>query len=301
MVSGFSKSDEEPKAKERGAAGYLQLPVESMERQMKIKSLLCFLSLLLVLTSNGCKASVNKTREREAGKQLLSSDWRERERGINSLANIENDNYRINKETQKNLVNLIKNETQTFKNYQDELRSTGKSDNEIRHETNGRFPPQTYGDYIKALVYFTASKNIGESLPAIFQLIVDTDYNITPAILTMYGKMHLDFFIEKASIGAIKERKIAMSALGVLADPSIESDDFDMSLTPKLSRLEKEKIKTVLTKAAKDADANIRSLSLFGLRAFMAEPNVRKLISEIAVSDSDEGVRDDARRLLNQN
>ncbi|MFH0800259.1 MAG: hypothetical protein V2A66_08795 [Pseudomonadota bacterium] len=268
---------------------------------MKKKSLLFFLSLLLVLTATGCKASVNKAKERDAGRQLLSEDWKVRESGIHILANIEDNNYKINKDTQDVLINLIKNETQTFNNFQGELRSTGKSDNQIYHETYNRFPPQTYGDYIKALVYFTASKNIGESLPAIFQLIADTDYNITPAILTMYGKTHLDFFIEKASVGAIKERKIAMSALGVLADPSIESDDFDMSLTPQLSGLEKEKIRLVLMKAAKDADANIRSLSLFGLRAFMAEPDVRKLISEIAISDKDEGVRDDARRLLNRN
>lgn len=259
------------------------------------------MAFLLLLTPVSCKPSPDRSKEKEAVEQLSSEDWSVREKSIFALSDIEIRDYNFDKRTQKELLSLIKNEVQTYDNYKDRLKREGKSNDQISDELYKRYPPQTYGDYIKALVFFAASKKIDNALPSIFELIVDTDYNVSPAILTLYGTKYLDFFVEKATKGNDKEREMAMSVLAIWVNPTIESDDFDMNSMPRLNQSEVVRVKPIFLKAADDNNNSIRDLSLFGLNAFINEPGVRELVSKIAASDNDQYIRENAGRLLRQN
>lgn len=264
---------------------------------MQIKLQIYNLSFLIIFISMVCCASPEKSKEEQAIKQLLSESWQVREQGIYFLSDT---NVKLSKKSQKELVSLLEKEIMTYMNYKNKLMLAGKSSIQISEELYNKFPPQTYGDYIKALVTFIISKNITDSLPSAFQLLVDSDYNISPAFLTLYGTGHLDFFTEKSLAGTNEERKIAISVIGIWANPEIESDDVDMSSVPHLNKSEMQKVKSVLLSTIKDNDGSIRSLSLFGLRAFADDDDVKSIVSKMAESDVDEYVRKDALVIFNR-
>lgn len=256
------------------------------------------ISVVLILNCISCNPSPNKLKQKEAVEQLSSENWESREKGVFALSNIEVKDQKINKETQKKLVDVIEMEAQMYKDYEKKLRQGGKSAGEISDEMYKKYPPQTYGDYIKAVTLFSASKNIENSLPAIFKLIVDTDYNISPAILTLYGSKYLDFFIEKTTNGTDREREIAVCVLAIWISPSGESDELDIKSIPKLSEGDLKKAEGIFLKAINDRNYNVRYVVLSSLGNLINKPDVRKTVEEISKTDSEQFIRQKAMDLL---
>lgn len=254
----------------------------------------CIIIVILLLNCTSCSPSPNELKQKEAVKQLSSENWESRKKGVFALSHIGTEERKIDRETQKKLVDVIEMEAQMYENYERKLRKEGKSIDKVSDEMYKEFPPQTYGDYIKALAFFTASNNVEDGFPAIFKLIVDTDYNISPAILTLYGSKYVDFLIDKAMNGSIEEKKVAINALSTWVDQSGESDDFDVEDRPLLNQTERKKILPVFLKASQDTDYGIRFCSLFGLEEFVSDPDVRSRLKKMADNDNEQFIRQKA-------
>ena len=261
----------------------------------------CIITVILLLNCISCSPSPNELKEKEAIERLSSENWESRERGVFALSDIKVEDRNVDKETQKELVDVIEKEAQMYKNYENKLQQEGKTSGEISDEMYKRYPPQTYGDYIKALTLLSASENIENSLPIIFKLIVDTDYNISPGILTLYGPKHLDYIIEKANNGTDREREIAICVLAIWISPFEESDELDIKSIPKLSEEDLKKAENVFLKAIYDPDYNVRYVVLSSLGDLIDRPDIHKAVEELVKFDSEQFIRDKASDLLKRN
>lgn len=265
------------------------------------KKICLFLILILFCPLIGaCKQPGTKMIERQAVENLHSDDWKLRERGIYSLQDLESHGRKPGKKLQAEIVNLLKSETRSFKNFDDKLKTEGKTTSQILGEWHKQFPPGDYDDYIKALAGYVAFNEMEDGLPPLFQLLVETDYTLTPALLTKYCSKNLKFFINKAIEGSSGERRVSVSVLSILVNPSGEIDDFDISNIPHISEADKQKIKPVFIKAAEDSDYDTRSVALYGLEAFIADPAVHQMLTKMAESDEKKMIREEARKILDR-
>lgn len=261
----------------------------------------CFVAVLLLLSSTSCKSSNREQEEKKAVEQLSSDDWKVREKGVHVLIDVEAKDGGLDKNAQKKLLDLLGKESQTYKGQEVKLQAEGRSVNQISDELDEKYPPQTYGVYIKALANLAASKNVENSLPAIFKLIVDTNYNVSPAVLTLYGTKYLDFFIDKATKGIDREREIAVSVLAIWVNPLEESDEIDIKSIPTLSAPELKKAQGAFLKAISDPDYNVRYIVLSSLGGLIDRPEVRQIVEDIAKRDSEQYIRRKAEHVLKGN
>lgn len=248
----------------------------SMQRRLYL-----LLIVFCLLTSFGCKASKSELLEKKAMKQLFADDWKVRESALFTLGEIESKDYKPSAEIQKRVVSLLDEEIQAY----------------VRDK---QIPPNGHDDYIKIISRYLASNKVNEGFSTLFRLIAQTGYHVTPALLASYGNKHLNFLVDKATQGTDKERETALSVLTILLNTSVECDDFDTSGIPSLDHLERNMVKPVFVKAAKDPNYNIRYIALSGLEEFIADDDVKAMIKEIARSDYEKFIRDDAKEILNR-
>lgn len=268
---------------------------------MRFNFLRPLILLSVILSVCACKDSHNKQNEqlaKDASARLHSEDWEERENSLVLLSKIGEEGYKPDFAIQKELLHTLEDEIGKFKTFEDGLVKEGKTVNEIIKERNKRFPGGEYDDYIRMLSQFLAANKTEGGLRALFQLLVETNYKVPPALLTLFGRENLEFFIDKVNIGNKKEREIALSVLSIWSDDHIESEDFDTSAIPPLDPSEKDKLKPLFLKEADDPDYNIRDLALSGLKNFRQDNVVIKQIEQMADSDSEKFIRERARRIL---
>lgn len=258
----------------------------------------CVMVFLIVLIAVSCKSLPTNLKEKELAQRLSAEDWKVREKSIFALSDVKIKDYRFGDKTQKELLNLLEKEISSYTKYKDRLHAEGKSADQISDDLYKTYPPQTYGDYIMALVFLVASKKVDNSLPLIFKLMVDTDYNVSPAVLTLYDTKNLDFFIEKIIAGTNKERAVAVSVLAILINPSDENDEIEIETTPLLSKSELKKAENAYISAIRDPDYNVRYIVLSGLGNLVDRPEILKIVEDIAKSDTEQFMRRKASDIL---
>lgn len=261
-------------------------------------SLLILLSFTLSVVA--CNQSHIEQLSKDTSRDIKSQDWKVREKSLILLGEIGDEDYKPSPELQKELVSLLSNETVAFKTLESTLAKEGKKTNEILKKRNEMFPSGEYDDYIRTLSHYSAANKIEGGLTALFSLLVETNYKVSPAILTTFGKENLGFFIDKASSGAQKEREIALCVLSIWSNGQIESEDFDTGIIPQLSASEKDILKPIFLKQSNDPNYNIRDLVLSGLGNFIQDPAVKKQIEQMASSDNEKFIRNKARRILDK-
>lgn len=264
---------------------------------MHIK-LQCIIAAILLLNCISCGPSPNQLKEKEAIEQLSSEDWEIRKKGLFTLSDADVKDHKTSREAQKKLLDVIEKEAQMYKGTDEKLQKEGKSVDEAFDELHKKYPPQTYGDYIKALALILASENVENSMPTIFKLIVDTNYNISPTILALYGSKCLNFFVEKATNGTGRERETALSVLAIWISPSDESDEVDVKSIPTLSENDLKIAENVFIKAINDSDYNVRYLVLSSLGSLIDRPEVHMTVEKVSKSDSEQFIRRKAVEIL---
>lgn len=222
--------------------------------------------------------------------QLSVEDWKIREQGIFALSDLETQDHKPNKERQNAILKLLEKEVQQYTAAKDQLLQSGKSADQIADALSRQFPPQTYGEYIKALAFLSATEKIDHSLPMLFRLIVDTDYNISPAILTLYGTSYVDFFLKKSSSSKSHEREMAIAVLAAWIDPSTTRDALDTQTVVAIER--------VLLNAMHDQDYNVRYMALSGVERLVKKPEIRTIVEQVAISDREPFIRQKAAEIL---
>lgn len=267
---------------------------------MRIISLLLLFLLTVVLFIPACKPSHVEQSAKDTLRDINSEDWKVREKSLVLLGEIGDEDYKPSPELQKELVSLLSDETVAFKTLESTLAKEGKKTNEIIKKRSELFPAGEYDDYIRMLSHYSAINKIDGGLKAIFRLLVETNYKVSPAILTTFGKENIGFFIDKVNSGTQKEREIALCVLSIWSDEHVESEDFDTSIIPQLDTSEKDILKPIFLKQSNDPNYNIRDLVLSGLGNFIQDPAVKKQIEQMASSDNEKFIRNKARRILDK-
>lgn len=257
--------------------------------------------LVCFLMASGCKSSQNRSLDEQVRWQLSSDDWKVRESALLTLREMQDEGVRPGKDIEKRVVMLLDSETKGFKGLEDKLKAEGKAANQAIDERNKQYPAREFDNYIKIISHYLAVNKVERSLPVVFQLIAQTDFNVTPAILTAYGKDNLNFFIDKADTGTSREREVALSVLSILLDTSIECDDFDVKDIPSLNREERNMVKPAFIKAVNDSDYNVRYVALSGLKKLISDPDIKALIERMAKTDPEDFIRNEAGEILGKN
>lgn len=276
---------------------------------------LVIMSTILFIGANGCNRSKKQNQksvtseqtinienqEVEAYQDLNSEDWRIRKDGIHILAELQESGHQLGEKTITMMLELLDKETQNLIQLRANLRSEGKSLNEIIDTVDKKYPPDPYGFYTTNLAKLIGASNYLNSPEKLFKFLLHTNTMINPALLATVKVPVFDFIIDKTKSQIADERYLAVQVLVIWNNPHLEEAEYlDTNKVHPLSQEQKIRIKDILLKSIADGDYNIRFISLAGLKTFKSMNEVKEAIQKIAQDDPEQFIRGEAQEILKQ-
>lgn len=246
-----------------------------------------------------CRPSESTRLQEQAAPLLHSEDWEQRNQGLLTLSQLPHDQIeKLAPKTRQLLSQVFSRDVQEILLWKANEEKTGKTQAQVREALNVRYPPQTRGEYERMLGSLVTANHLEESLPILFDYMAYGNHMLSTGYLTLFGKPALTLLKLRATSHAVEERELAVATLGVWAEPTGESDDFDMTLIPPLTDAERTQAVEIIKQALQDPDYNVRDSAVSGLAAFLGRPDIRQLVERVAVSDSETFIRKEAERIL---
>lgn len=255
-------------------------------------------AVLIFICIFSCRKSETALLEEKALENLLSTDWTDREQGVHLLISLEHEKPSLDKKTGMALLNAFGEEMKRKREFFAEGKTRGRDSSALEIEFDDLFPRQTYGSFVATLATLLAQHRPKESLPILFQFLVESDYMVSPVLPVLYEEEGLKYLLEKASDGSEKEKKKAISILSLWVNPPQESEDWDPTVIPELTPQQKERVLPILVMALEMDDFYIVYCATSGLEPFRFQSAVKEKLVQLKTKHPDEDVRREAKRIL---
>lgn len=244
------------------------------------------IAFVLSVSNSGATEDGDKNNLLKSFEKMQNNDWKFRKNEIDLLEKNNSFNNKLTNEEITLIINIFDIESKFKYNYIKDKKNKNKILNDAEQYFNSEIYTQGYRGYYIEFAKIVAGYKDKRAINALLRSISNYGGEINPSHIILIGEEAVDILLAACGSDEIDIKNMAYFVLSNWVNAPISTDYFNITEDQTIkNKYSLEKIKKLFLSSLDDTDIDIRSMAVYGLKAF-PEKNVINKLKIVAEKDS---------------